>query len=573
MIQSPSDSNAVKLACIGSGETASTVRGSMVGTPLNRIAPSDEALDALANLRNIDASLLAGRNSLVSIARSVAVLLALFGGAFAAPCNAQGPQHMGTAPEVTQAGSLESPQSGSAEIDPASSSNPMIAYLQNKLAANPEHSDSWRTLGTLWKKEGRLTLAEQHYRKAIALDAENVAAHADLVELLLTTGRQEAARYEADIVFALGPQTEYAVEIRSQLGMTSSNGALVTSPGNGQQQPDLPVLTLPRSISGDETYVQQASLEVKAFDGSDELADELRRREAEVVHPSRRWRSYWEAALLYNSNISLTPISRGLDNSDAGGFQATLSPDVEFVALDRELHRSGPFFRGLFNLNESQHSDLNLGSFQPGWFGEWDACLGSWELTHRTEYVFASDLFAGDAIGNRNSLMFSTTAINSDLDVYYGYLLVSQSEFVDDGATPANTSLDGPAVNIGLSRFVPVENHRLTMLTFGGDLDWVETEGTDYRYQGGMIHSSATVLLSNAWELNFGGGVGYRRYADFVGAPSRDELVLRSSCRLRRSWTDRFHTDLVFGYDRFVSDNDQFDSERLQGGLATIWMY
>lgn len=443
-------------------------------------------------------------------------------------------------------------------IPPAVSADPIYGYLRTKLDQQPQHSDTWRLLANLHFRNGDVAGAEAILHYALSLDPQNVAAHYDLARLLIQTERRQLAATCVQQVFQLGGETEYANELL-ELGWEDPSFSASTAQFRLNDQ--------------DAVIAQTASLSVKTFDGSEQLDREIERREADVTFTESRWRGFWETAVLYNSNVSLTPISRELADVDAGGFQASLSPDIEYIAWYRDRIRTGPLMRGLFNLNESQHSDFNLSSLQPGLFGEFDSQLLGHELISRVEYVHAVDFLAGDKLGHRDSLLLSTTAIGPDLGVYYGYILLAQTEFKDDGVDPAVTSLDGPSVTMGLSRFFPMNGRYLSMLTFGIDFEYADTEGSDYRYTSGSLHGGANIQFTRRLEWICNAGIGFRDYADFTGDPQRNELILRTASRFRFHWNLAWASDLVFGYDRFESENEDFQADRVQAGLATVWMY
>jgi hypothetical protein len=68
-------------------------------------------------------------------------------------------------------------------------------------------------------------------------------------------------------------------------------------------------------------------------------------------------------------------------------------------------------------------------------------------------------------------------------------------------------------------------------------------------------------------------GWAYRDYPDFDETPSRNAHIVRTGVELRKYFGAGFSAAAVAQYDRFVSRNDRFDTDRfLVGGTAT-WEY
>jgi len=455
----------------------------------------------------------------------------------------------------------------------AKPADPMLAYLRNKLVQQPQHSDSWRLLGRVYQRSHQLLDAKQQSLKAIELDPQNIAAHHDLGELLAATGEPAAALLHFQQVLILGPATEQAQQV-------AARG--ITAPGNNQhelKQHPIPSAhkpwTLPAGPHPDDSSIPvlPAGFQVKTFDGSDDLEEEIEDLESLSSEPQSRWRGYWDVGLLYNSNISLTPISRELLASEAAGFQALFSPDTEWSLLQRERLRSGPLLRGFFNLNESQNRDFNLSSFQPGLFLETDFARHGIDWIGRTEYVYSIDSFAGERTADRHAMQLSATGILPSLDVLYVYFAASQADFVDDGSNPDVTSLDGPLFTLGASRFFQTQRSYFTAYSFGADVEHAATRGQDFQYSGIGAHGSFTLQLSPKWDSIFDGGLGYRDYSQFTGEVPRNETIYRVGARLSYHWSHRWRTTLSASYERFASDNVQFDTDRLEAGLVSSWLF
>ena len=248
----------------------------------------------------------------------------------------------------------------------------MLEMMQQKVATNPNHSDSWRSLGRIQTALGDADSAIASTRKAIELDAFNAAAHFDLGQLLLQSNRADESRGHFDQVFKIAPTSSYSQQLRDQgiespTPMPVERSLLKTNP-------------LPAA--------QLASYEIQTFDGSDDLKQRVDQLESEVENPVNRLRVFFETGVLYNSNVTLTPISRELAQSSGDSFQAFANPDIDWKIIRTQSTRMGPMFRGYFTANESEFTQFNLASFQPGAFAEHDFLIGANEAIGRLEYIF-----------------------------------------------------------------------------------------------------------------------------------------------------------------------------------------
>ena len=411
---------------------------------------------------------------------------------------------------ATFAGFPAPQQVGSAAKQPSEGQLAMLSMLQQRVTKTPNHSDSWRSLGRLQNTLGDPDAALVSIRRAIELDPYNAAAHFDLGQSLVAAGHGDEAQTHFDRVYEIAPASSYADQLRQQgvenrrsshavMGTPSVPPSKVQSaiglPARAASFPDASALPLPAASA--EQSVQPASYSIQSFDGSDNLEQRFDELESEVKEPLNRLRVFFETGVLYNSNITLTPISRELAQSDGASFQAFANPDLDWKWIRTETTRLGPMFRGYFTANEQQFEQFNLASFQPGAFFERDFQLGQNEAIGRLEYIFANDFFDGDQVGGRHSATASLTLIRPDLDAIYGYLTVAQSDFRDDGINPAATSLDGTTVTAGISRFFQTGWDRLPTYSLGIDLESADTEGADYRYHSVNLHGSTGWSISD----------------------------------------------------------------------------
>ncbi len=454
---------------------------------------------------------------------------------------------------------------------PPASDDPIFEMLRSRVEQRPLHSDSWRMLGKALADRGNADAAIETLSRALEIDPTNAAAHFNLGQVLLSQAKTDIATTHFEACVSIAPDSEYANEIFARNLLPPSARASTTLIPRGDYDAALPVVQDPSSTAS--LNVQPAGYEIQSFDGADDLERRFDQLEADSDPVAKRLRLFCELGILYNSNISLTPISRELLNVDAKSFQAIFNPEVEWIALRNERWRSGPLLRSYSTLNESNQQEFNLFSVQPGWFIERDRTVGDSEWIGRVDYVYATDLLDGNRIGDRHSSTASLIMIRPDLDVIYTYITASFTDFVDDGAIAAETSLDGPSITGGVSRFFQTKITWLPTYTLGVDLESADTRGSDFRYRAITAHGGMTFQLHERWRLISTAGLGYRDYYAFTGDPSRDELTSRIHLRLQYQMHATTSVSLVSGYDRFASDNELFDAQRTQAGIVMTVNY
>lgn len=445
----------------------------------------------------------------------------------------------------------------------------MLVMMRSRVAQKPGHSDSWRLLGKLEAKAGNSQAAIAAYSQSLSLDPENAAAHFDLSQLLLAIN-DPAAPYHIGQCVAMAPESKYAEQLYDR-GL-AARPAMNSSPV-GASRSEFSLATSSSTAGTDSANVEPVGYRIQTFDGAEDLDRRLEQVRSDITPVPKRLRVLLEAGLLYNTNVSLTPISRDLASADAEAFQAFVNPELEWIAIRRGGWRSGPLARGYFTANESHQSSLDLTSAQPGAFIERDLRWGQNDVIARFDYVYALDLLGGDRVGDRHSATASMIMIRPDLDVLYAYLTTSLSQFDDDGIQPDVTSLDGPAISGGISRFLQTGLQWAPTWSSGVDLQYANTEGDDYRYNAINGHADVTFQFGRRLSFIPSVGIGYRTYGDFTGTPSRDELTWRAGGKLRWRFSDLVALSLVGGHDRFASDNEDFDAKRTQAGLVLGFTY
>ena len=446
---------------------------------------------------------------------------------------------------------------GSAEdTDPDPS---LLPVLQKMLCENPQQGDTWRLIGRIYRSRGDEEQAVDAFRKALSIQDDNAAAHFDLGQLLYDTGNEKEAATHFQMVMRFAPESGYADQlvesgrVQRTSGMTTS-GLEITE--------------------NEQSFIRQVGYEIQTFDGADDLEQRLHQLDLQSPKSDRDYRFFMEFGTLYNTNVSLTPISRELRSDDSASAQAFLNPDLQWITLRKDSVRAGVLARGSFTLNERHQNNFDLASFQPGIFVEGDLHgPGQNQLIGRLDYVYSIDLLGGSRFGDRHSLTGSTTFIDAEANVLYVYLTGSMSDFNNDGMVPAVNSLDGLSLMGGVSSFFSTNLQSLPTWSLGADVEFADTDGADFRYTGVNLHTNATIQMSDSLSFTPSTGVGYRDYYDFTGSPNRDELTWRINGKLTWQCTEHWAISGVAGYNRFATDNANFDAERIEGGFVFTVVY
>lgn len=444
---------------------------------------------------------------------------------------------------------------GAADADEPSASESqavMLATLEAMAREEPAHADTWRLIGRIHRQQRHFADAESAFRRALFLQPNNVAAHYDIGELYEATNRSDAAREHFERVIQLAPESGYAQQLVSR-------NAVATP----VVEPVFP--SVERVSALVETPTQSPAENI----GEQGIGEELLGRTAALNSNEKDVQLFIETGTLYSTNIGLAPISRELTASDGSGFQAFLSPDVQWTMTRSGNARAGALFRGFFTLNEGQFRSLDIGAFQPGAFVERD--VPSWgvsDATLRLEYSYALNLFGGTRFGDRHAVTASFTAMPTETDAVFGYLSFNVADFTNDGADPAIDSLDGPAFIVGLSRIRQTTWKSIPWTSFGAEFQHVDTEGEDFRFNSITFHGSTTFQLLERLQFITNTGIGYRHYGDFTSSYSRDELTLRAGAQLKWQFSEDYSVATVIDYNRFASMVEVYDTERTEAGVV-----
>lgn len=417
------------------------------------------------------------------------------------------------------------------------------AYLEARVAENPDDPSSQRLLGRLLLEEGDTAAAVVRLKRAIELDPQSIAARFDFGRALSARGDIAGAAAEWRRVLELAPGTEYAGEAEAMLA------------------------DLPEAL----TEITPVGYEIRQFPGPpapEQLIDPLDPPPARLPLFARL-----ETGLLYNSNVALAPSSRQLAPGNRESFQLLVSPEIEWAAVKGDGWAAGPLFVGQFALNEPDFSDFNLQSYTPGFFAEAAMHREAGTLIPRLDYRFTLDEFEGRTFSRRHGLTGRLTALHNAGGATTGYLAVDQTDFADDGILPEVTSADGITYATGLAHELNFDDRWFNRLRVGIDLDRLDSQGSDYAYWGVGLSGQAVVPIVPTVDLKLSGGWGYRNYDRYEFEPDRDEFIWRAGGELRKWFTPQLSAAAVANYQLFASNNPLFEADRLLAGLVMEYVY
>lgn len=431
-------------------------------------------------------------------------------------------------------------------LDAAPQPSQIEQRLVEKLRHNPGDSAAWRLLGRARLQRRDWQGALEALQRAVELDDRSAAAYLDYSKVLQHFEQRDFAGAALRRVQELAPGTPYAAEAQSALDELTSGGE-----------------------------IQLASYDIRSFDGSNLLP--------QVVGPDPRdtfWQSLQEdfrvrieVGSQYNTNVTLAPSNRELQNANVDSAQGQASLLIQWYAVNRNGFRLGPSLDSDFTLNEGGLDQYNLQSWRPGLFadGIWQTSWG--ELRPRVAYTFTHDEFGGETFGNRHALAASLASVWTPGQVSTLYYAIDRNNVANDGAVPSITSQDGWSTSIGLLHDCLWRDAVWRLLRIGGDYTYTDTTGSNYRFQGVSLYTQSNIYLRPTLQLMLRGGWAYRDYFDFTQTPSRNTNVLRAAVELRRFFAHGFSAALFAGYDRFLSDNDRYDTDRYQSGGVLTWEF
>jgi hypothetical protein len=417
--------------------------------------------------------------------------------------------------------------------------------LEQQLAQNPDDAAAWRLLGRARLKRGDWTGAMAALEQAVVRDRLSAAACFDLSQAATQLGQHDLAELALQRVLVLAPESDYATGAREALD------ALAASEGG----------------------VQQASYEVRTFDGSN-----LERLLTEPIEPrTRDWADdlhiRFDLGAQYNSNVALAPSSRELSADDLASFQGTASTTIRWYAIHEEHVRLGPTLDLDFNFNEGQFERFDLLSIRPGVFadGQWQA--GRHRLRPRIAYTFDHDEFSGDTFGNQHTVAASLGSVWSAAHITTAYWSGERNDLVRDGPVPAISSQDGWSQTVGMLHDHVRRDHWLRHIRGGVDFQHVDADGRDFRYRGVSLYGQTVFVLTPELHLTLRGGWAHRDYPDFTRSPSRNTSIWRGGGELRRYFGHGVSAAIVAQFDDFDSKNERFEASRVLAGGVVSWEY
>lgn len=430
--------------------------------------------------------------------------------------------------------------------------DPIEQRLRARVHSEPANASSWRLLGHLLLERGATDEARQALQRAVALDPLSAAAEFDLARALESSGDTGGAVQHFAHVLQVAPDSEYARMAQERLQQHGrTTGADPSEPRD------------PR--------IEQAGYEIRPFDGTEKIPNRLPLLEERP----RRWFTDYQIetqlGAQYNTNVGLSPLSRNLSPGSQSSFQALFSPFASVDVFEADAWRAGTAFAGDFTLNEGDFRRFNLQSYRPGAFLEADAFWGDTLIIPRLDYEFGLDEFDGSTFATRNQVAASALAMWSETQATIGYWSIDYTDFRNDGAVPFVTSRDGWTNALGVTHEVSLPYRHWNLLRGTVQVDHAEARGSDYRYNGVELSAGAECPLWWGLEARGRAGWGYRDYPDFVSGPARNEHIITAGGELRRLIGRGVSAAAVASYDRFLSDNTRFDTERLLLGFLLIY--
>jgi hypothetical protein len=398
-------------------------------------------------------------------------------------------------------------------------------------------------LGRLLLERGDADAARWLLERALELDPLSAAAEFDLGRALAAVGEPQRAAEHLARVDVLAPDSEYAAQAAALAAELNLPGA----------------------------EIEPASYEVRPFDGTEKIPERLPLAEKA---PRRYFTDYQIDAQLgaqYNSNVGLTPLSRNLAPGSQSSFQALFSPFASVDVYEADAWRVGTAFAGDFTLNEGDFSRFNLQSYRPGAFVEADLLVGETLIVPRVDYEFGIDEFDGSTFATRNQVNTSALALWSPTQATIGFWSIDYTDFRNDGAVPFVTSRDGWTNALGVTHEVTLPYRHWSLVRGTVQVDHAEARGSDYRYNGVELSTGVEVPLWYGVEARGRAGWGFRDYPDFVSGPARNEHIITAGGELRRLIGRGVSAAAVASYDRFISDNTRFDTERVLIGLLLMY--
>ena len=422
----------------------------------------------------------------------------------------------------------------------------LVALLEQRVQEQPGNASYWRMLGNAYARSGDHSLATAALRRALELDPQSAAAHFDLGISLAQVHDFTSAAQHLEQAISLAPQSEYASLAAQQL----------------QRFPE-PL----------RPAIQPASFEIDRFERSDRFPDLSVEPLPEPEEQLRRLSVRAETGMLFNTNATLAPTSRGLSAGEASSFQGIFNVDIAYLISNNEFWRIGPSLDGYFSVNEHPLRELNLQSYQPGIFFERSIYLETTELLPSAHYTYTLDAFDGNTFAKRHALNTTLATLWASGETTTGYWTIDHTDFADDGGIPEITSRDGWTNTLGAHHLRPLTFPFLSSWLIGSEVQWSDTVGSSFAYRGVSVYTEAELPIGEIAAMILEGGWGYRDYHRFTSTPSRNENIWSGGVRLEKLLTPSWKIAGVFRVDDFDSANDEFASQRIVTGIVTVFDY
>lgn len=91
--------------------------------------------------------------------------------------------------------------------------DPMQQLLERMVADDPGRGDCWRMLAKLYRRQHRIDDSIAAFQRALAIQPDSVAAHADFADLWAELGERQRADYHYNRVMQLAPSSSYADQL------------------------------------------------------------------------------------------------------------------------------------------------------------------------------------------------------------------------------------------------------------------------------------------------------------------------------------------------------------------------
>ncbi len=408
--------------------------------------------------------------------------------------------------------------------------------LLESLSGGPEDAATWRLIGRVRRMRGEIQGAWDALQRSLVVDPQRASTHFEMGLVLLEMKRSTEAAHAFERTIELAPESEYARQA----------GRLLVE------------------------IKQERSVIPAAFEFEPNRVDSV--PVPESSDPSRsQYGLRLETGAMYNSNVSLAPLSRLATGVGSASPQAVFSSDLDVPFWEHGVWRVGGAFDVDLTWNDARRRAYDLQSLRPAAtlervrFDSDGVLVGIW----RTQYDFSYDAFALETFGRRHGVTTSRHWLWADRGQAVLSYRIDYSDFADDGVDPSVTSFDGWTHTMGLL-FSWVPSWEISdRMDVGVDLQVAPLEGSLYSYYGVYVYTAteSPFVGGSWWDLQL--GWGYRAY--YRSAWSQDEVIYRAAAELVVPLAEHWRCSSFVSYDRFGSQIDAFRTGRLLAGVALVY--